>query len=1809
MHKSSIALLLTFLTLVGPSAAVAETEAREAYEAGKAAFQAGELEQARDLFLKAAGTDPRNPDIWLWLGKAHYQLGAVAEAMAAWQRTIQLAPGELYARKMLKALRGELVEPKTRVSLIEQLLREKLYAAARSESTRLLTHKPLDDATRAQVLICQAEALVGLGENVDGYVIVQRTLLRYPRQADQARGRLLMARVRLGQGGRAAVEAIEMLNALAADKDNQAVAAAAAYELLAFELRQATSVARVEALAKWLADNPTHRLARDARQTLFARYLAMARWRGRPDPDAQLSNWDRAALAMAAQLYRHIAGQKDAYHAVTKPVLEHAAKAYAAHKAHRAAAAMVEGLLDCPLPRGSRHAALRSLAGYRTEVALEQLTADARAGKLTGALPDAIRAVLGVYDQIENAAPGTSTVDLRTALAARVRALAQLMPWPSKAAERTTPYRWSVDILLAAVKPGGDRAAVARAVAAATAAIRDAAATFQQKDVRGFALTLSNRLLAALPQESELRKGAMLHHVELLNVYALAGFNDNVRDGQRDRNASLTEQQKALIAALGRMVERKWMTPDAAVARLRSHLRAWVSAGHYPAAEQACDLLAQVLPPEQRRQARLLAVTYWIDRATREHRRLQSAGLTVPDKLDPTLAKALVECYVLQAGLEERDAFARRVRGVWDGVIQHYRMLEYYDAAAEAAATAPDKPVDAPRAYAYAQRVQADLKYEHAHRELARLLQSYKATDELKLTEGFRDALAAYRKFLSDRPSDPMAAHAVARVLAIAQVYEGHKAFDVAAAIYQDFAAFAAGIKPLSQAPPGAASVAEQARFAVARAMNAKADHALARQLADRRPDAPPPAELSEEFAAAIRSYRGFLADYPRSVLTATAIRNIKGVALAYVKADGWDVAGRIYADLLQGGLQIDHPEEIELLRGLCELGKAMPAHARELITSLTLPPQPEKPKGPKGRPARQPHRPDGGRFALAPGGDDLDDALRKLRTRHAEPSPPPSEGATGGDVKTLNGSAKVGAAASPADEESAEDFLREGDAVLIAALRRQEQNRSTQIARLRESLSYRPVAQGEAVAARRQPILSDAELARQDKAIQAAYEIFQDIRKRYAKTRTAEQARSQIMVMIGHWRRARQWQRAAELARRFLKDNPTDREVPQIRLAIARDYLALAAQPVQDKPSKQEMLAEVARRFEEARAELRTIVRDFSKDNKPLGQQAQWDIAQSFLTQARVVDAFSRTLARGQFVRAARELRDVARAYHDHPNISQIPAMLWSIATELSGRGYHEEAIIVWNDLTIHYPTHALAQQASMRIAETYHSNLRRPLRAAETYLEINHARGGSDLAVQNVICQIGAQLKSEKRWIEALHVLGTFVDSFPRHPQAGQALTMVGQIHQANEAWQDAIAAYERVIKEFAGGGWVAEAKWSVAECRINLSQWRTAMRAYRDFSNAYPKDARASEAARRIGILKDLARYQDLVDEEGQRKAFDAQFQIARIVRESLGNPVKSIIEYRKVAASWPESHLADDALYNVGTTYLSMTEIEKGRQALLELAHLYPGSPLADDALFLVGKSYEDESRQLAGVTRSTSLARNEAVAQKLAYAAVAAGRRKQRDAMLERIAEYKKAGKDDLADQELARGAAQYGQYNIAGAAAVLQQAKQQVETLTAMQLADRQDKINAALRKAVGAYQDASQVASADKAGDALLRMATIYDAQLKDPEKAMATWEEIVRQFSGTSVAEDASWRIAQYYEHHAKYDKAVEAYMAFLRNYRRSARAAAAQFAVAECYEHLSKWVQAMDAYTNYIKNFPKGPMVSKAREQINWIRTYRL
>jgi tetratricopeptide (TPR) repeat protein len=1804
----------------------AQADAQKAFQDAEAAYAAGKFEDARAAAEKATQTDPNNAEAFLLLGQSQYQLGQIDEALASWKKTLALAPQEPLAAKMIDVLRSQRAAVADRIKLIEMLLGEKLFGPALAETEKCLADKVVSPADRARLLTLRAEALVRTGNNVEAQKLLNEVAVLFPQQADQPKIALLTGLAKLAAPETAA-DGTAILQKLAVDQAQTPTAKSAQYELAVFAIGQEVTPPKAEVLAKWLAENPQHPQAIDAKRTLVVSYLALSRQVERPYREAKLGDYDQKALALAAEVLSGTV-RTDQANAIVQPIFEQLESYYAARDAHAAALTGLDALLKLPLSRENRIRGLRLVAASKIALANEWLADQARLGKLPDAVqfpgspPPPLMGAVEALRAIWKENPGEGIWQQQLQLATNTQALAKAIPWPEKIEQPRGPEAWAVELaMLCLLGDDVDTNLTQSTTALVMKTVQELGQGPQPRDVKDLPLAIAREWVQQLTRFNTHPAWAqsMRWYCELLSAAAQRQFRENVKEGRLAENGKLGDLQQQLIENLQMLVHVK--ADEAPFARnlLAAHLQPWKDSGEWAVAEEAMKKFQDILPTmPERLMAEIDIAKLWIEQADRNHRKMQQAGITIPKELDPLHRKALARLYELQADLSDTSPLLPAIRAPWLAVIAHYNALEYYEVAEAAAEVKAEKAVPVADEFAAFERLL--LQTERARRAFDAFVKQYRTPDQWTLLPEHKEVLTAWQKFVADHPTGPFASQAIGQVFGIGRLYGQQTAFKVAAGIYADFAKFAAGQKILAQKTDGRPSIAERAVLAEAMQLDAHARKLLTRWAADRKPDTPPPDKMSDEFAAAIAAYKAFLEQNADGPLAGDAVQKIMAVAAEYANYNAWSVAEGIYADLLGSKLKLSHPERLEFARGLCKLGAALPDHARQMLAAISV----GEPAAPAdGKPGADPFsgegEPQAAATALAINGA-VPATPGLASDKQPSPGAPPAYTATAHAI--VDGRISTDTTTIDLPRQSIDDRQKDEkrDSQLLAMVRQEETARAQRVAQIREGALQRSVqpqaanappvqlpAQGQSPP----PPLSEAELARQETSLAAAFDIFAAIRKNYPQTPTAEQARGEILVMAAHWRGLMQWQRAAALMTKFLADNPADPQLPQLRLEIARDRLSYAAKPLDKKTTRQEMLAEVEKRFDAARAELNKLQADFPQE-KELQQNAQWDIAMSYLTQARTIDAVSPTLAQGQYVRTAKELRQVATKYAAHPRLGEIPQMLWNIGLELEARGYNEEAIDVWNELIGFDPLNNFAGEAGLRIAQTYQTKLKRPLRAAEAYQELNYLRGGNDVNLQNTIFQIGAELKNERRWVESLHVLEMFVDSFPRHPQAGQALTMIGQIHQTNEAWPDAIAAYRRVIDEYPGAQWVQEAKWSIAECTINLSQWKDAAESYRAFVAAYPQDGKVAEANRRIDILKDLERYQGLIDEksgQSERKAFDAQYQIGEIVRKQLINPVKAIIEYRKVFANWPDSYLAGDALFAVGETYLSLGELTKARENLKLVAEKYPTSPSASNAMFLVGKSYEDEADKLGKVTREEQLEKSKDVAQRGAYEAVQFNRRAQESLGKKKVAEFKAAGKGATADVQEAANAAIQQQFDVANVQLFAQQASQAVETMTALELADRQDKVNAALRKAIDAYTATSKIAGGNKADSALLQMATIYDQRLKDSKAAMQVWLEIVRQFSGTNVAEDASWKIAQYYEHEGKYAEAVDAYQAFLRNYRRSPNAGAAQYAIAENYEHLGQWVKAMDSYTNYLTNFPDGPLANKAKQQINWIKTYRL
>jgi len=164
--------------------------------------------------------------------------------------------------------------------------------------------------------------------------------------------------------------------------------------------------------------------------------------------------------------------------------------------------------------------------------------------------------------------------------------------------------------------------------------------------------------------------------------------------------------------------------------------------------------------------------------------------------------------------------------------------------------------------------------------------------------------------------------------------------------------------------------------------------------------------------------------------------------------------------------------------------------------------------------------------------------------------------------------------------------------------------------------------------------------------------------------------------------------------------------------------------------------------------------------------------------------------------------------------------------------------------------------------------------------------------------------------------------------------------------------------------------------------------------------------------------------------------------------------------------------------------------------------------------------------------------------------------------------------------------------------------------LAALQLANKEDKRKEALRNAVALFeQTAEEYQLGDLADEALLSAAKISYEVLKETARAMKAYQLLAQHYPGSPIAEEAAYRIGDFYQTERKWTEAIKAFEQFIYNYPKSGRTADAQFAIGECYVQLKDWTKALDAFQAYVNKHPQGTRADEAKERLDWIRTYYL
>ena len=1773
------------LLLLAPGHGIAQATGLARLQEGIDAFMRGDVEAAADRFAEAAELDPSSAESRLWAARAEAALGRLDEAALRWEQVLRLAPDNEAAKSALAVLKGERAEPQAYLQVAEQLLAADMPEPALRQLDQIRLGG-LGDDLAARVRLTRARALADLQRGPEAMAEVER--LRASHSGWEELPWTLLVEANVERTFRKdPFRAQRTIEKLLAGSPAPALAAEALLEQ-AYALRDAGDCrAAARILRTLLADHPSFARANTARLEL-ATLLADIDGPEAPAPTSgPLKEADRECLELlrtilAAPLE---SGRLGRANVVALRVLERYDQSGNCVTAREAAER-----LRADLPPGNHLGAplqFRIAGWHLIEAERAFASAFLQGADPSEAMLKHLEASVGAI--VSLAEPGSGAkqprvVDELVALVRRVEALSNRIPMLQGMTELRPGEKEAVNLLTLVLSPDWTVTAPQAKVSEILVPLLDRYGASESWEAGIPVATRFEPLLTEQPARAQLQ-AAM---AQLYIGRGLRHVRDAARQGRQETisepNADVVAGLEKAVAALG-----EESTREDGVRTIEGAVATYREAGRCEPALEIVRSVQSSLPRSERAAWQLREAELLVSLGTGQLRERQAAAAARPDRIEPEFGDAVVVCARL-VDSEPRAPQAEPARVLIAKMIGLYEADGSFDLARRIlAALQAVEGGSGARSARIALLELGNLELRSGTAELRKLNLAYRSQLDDTIPAGFLAAREAWTRLVVEWTETDEAAEARALLQAVGIQLEG-AGQPLRARHWYD----------LLLGQPDLWTEVGPVEYRRARTEKLVADM----RFAEREDPKAAPAALLPEDEKALDALARFAAKFPESELRAAAMDDVVMVARRYGEAGAWEVAGQVCARLLDAGIEARHPERVHFLVVACSLGELMPEHALEILGRFRV-----------EEPARAPA---GEREGEAYGVDELSagvgSALDLARAAGL--------GDNGRERHRLSESRGQSVATFYADPVASST-----DGTMLIAMANQALDSARALAALREpafaagqgqARQLQP-ALGPPQSAEAQPqqpegpplpVLSPEEKERLRAAAGAAFDGFREIRDSFPDSLEAEAARNEMLAVIEQMRAQGLFETAANLGLRFLETYPADPQAPDLAHRMARDLHTFAVQGDLPRESD-EAQALLHERFEIARRIYGEVAEEFG-DEHDLVRAIRRNLAETYHDEANRLAAQGSPRARVLLTRAFSAWREVAAEMPHDTLAAEAPDRMLALANEMAARNFHEEALEAYTEFASRYPAHHGAASARWRIAEIHRDKLQDPLRAAEAFQEWARAFPGQDVqAAREQMFAIGRMLFDQQRWVESLHVLGSFVDSFPADPRSGESLNLMGKVHQANLAWDEAIGTYERALDEYPEGPWLREARLAIAECHIHLSHWGTVIGLYEQFVRDFPEDAKTPEIDSRIASVKDLERFQLLVDQTPpHRKAADAQYEIGEILNGQLKNPRKAVQEYANVVERFPDSHLADDAQYRIGRAELALSEKEKARESLILLVETYPDSPLADDALSWYGQSFEQEAAALGEVTRERAKADSNFRAQEFAYKKVLTAVRELNEGDVAELKALRKAGQIDKAEMSQAAQQSRFNVFLASNVALAAEEAEQYAEVLTAAQLANRQDRINAALRRAVEAYRRAARdYPVGDTADQSLLRMAEIYEQKLRDEEQAMVAYEQITKVFRGSSVAEDAAWKIAGFYERKGRHGEAVDAYGDFIRNYPQSGRVGSAQFAMAETLEKLDRWVEAMDAYTTYVSRFPDGPLTARAREQINWIKAYRL
>jgi TolA-binding protein len=358
----------------------------------------------------------------------------------------------------------------------------------------------------------------------------------------------------------------------------------------------------------------------------------------------------------------------------------------------------------------------------------------------------------------------------------------------------------------------------------------------------------------------------------------------------------------------------------------------------------------------------------------------------------------------------------------------------------------------------------------------------------------------------------------------------------------------------------------------------------------------------------------------------------------------------------------------------------------------------------------------------------------------------------------------------------------------------------------------------------------------------------------------------------------------------------------------------------------------------------------------------------------------------------------------------------------------------------------------------------------------------------------------------------LRLFVRRFPDSVRAPEALFLLGELRAKKGDWQAASAAFLRVTYEYAGSSVELRAKSAYLELVGNKAsrRLRPILNDFVGGSDAADKSDRLSALWQKVADKAPDAFYEPAADEIRdflvrfpEHKDNDKlQAALARL-HASNDKPAAAIVSWRKLLALYPDSGLRAKAQLSIGDLYAdALRDPKKAIDAYQEVIADYPQAGEVLPALQSSARLFEDRLKQY-----DLSVQMDEKIVKGFPKSPASL-------AALKGIArlQRERLSKSDEAIKTLLRLSTMHGGQDGVDA------------LLLAAEIARRDLKDYP--READLLHQVADDYSAAKEAPQALYDAAGVYEDDVKDRAKAIATYKEVKAKYASHKLAQKASDR-----------------------------------------------------------------------------------